>query len=339
MNRAACALTLIALAAVSGQARAQAPAALPVHIDYEGRAGCPDASTFTRAFAMRAPRVKLTSATEGAETLIVRFRSAPSGLDGILTAPGGAERVVHGQSCGEIVSALAVIASVVVASESAPAETSTPEPEATPKAEPPKAEPAPVDTSWSALAPSPPPPTPSAPAPSPWLFSVGVGVGVASGASPTLLASVDGFAEIAHAFGGIVEPAARLRLQRTALGGSDRIGGGARFDLTTGGADLCPVAVHTSSLRAQACLRGEGGELDARGNGVEPARSEARPWLAIGAVVRLRLEVGGPFFAELEGGALGLLVRDRFFVEPDTLVYRPPAVAANGSFGLGVAFR
>ena len=56
---------------------------------------------------------------------------------------------------------------------------------------------------------------------------------------------------------------------------------------------------------------------------MEPVRSESRPWFSIGPVGRARLEIAGPVFAELEVALLASGIRDRFYVEPSTTVYRP----------------
>jgi hypothetical protein len=154
-----------------------------------------------------------------------------------------------------------------------------------------------------------------------------------------LLLSVPVFVEVSLAPNRLVQLAARLRFERTVIGGGDASsGGGGQFGLTTGGVDLCPIGVRNGSLRAQPCVRGEAGGLFARGDRVDPVRSDVRPWLAFGALARLRLDLPGSLFGELEGALLGVVVRDRFVVDGASLVYRPPVVAATGSFSVGVAF-
>jgi hypothetical protein len=162
---------------------------------------------------------------------------------------------------------------------------------------------------------------------------------VISGAAPSLLLGVPIFVELARAPAGAFEPTARLRFERTVIGGGDAAGeGGGLFGLTTGALDLCPIALRSRLVRAQPCLRSEAGGLFARGSRVAAPRSEVRPWLGFGPVARLKLDLVGPVFAELEGALLALVVRDRFVVDGASLVYRPPLVAASASFAVGVAF-
>lgn len=174
-----------------------------------------------------------------------------------------------------------------------------------------------------------------------WTVSTGVGAGLVGGAAPRILLSVPVFVEVSRELGGIVEPSARVRFERTSIASTDGStgSGGARFVRTGGAADLCPIALRARSLRAQPCLRAELAALYARGRNIEPARSEVRPWFALGPVARVRVELVGPLFVELEAALLIAAVRDRFYVEPATLVYRPPAMGATTAFSVGLAFR
>jgi hypothetical protein len=146
--------------------------------------------------------------------------------------------------------------------------------------------------------------------------------------------SIPVFFEISRKDGGIVDPALRLRFERTATAASED----GAFSRTGGAVDLCPIALRARSLRAQPCARVELAALYAAGRAVDPVRSDVRPWFAAGAVGRARLDLSAPLFLELEGGMLFAIVRDRFLVEPGTLVYRAPLVGATTAFAVGVAF-
>jgi hypothetical protein len=99
---------------------------------------------------------------------------------------------------------------------------------------------------------------------------------------------------------------------------------------------VCPVRLLAWRLRLVPCLHGEGGALDAQGLGVSPERSEVRPWIAVGLLGRVRVVAISPFFLELSGGALVPLQRDRFYFEPDSTVFRPPAITGLAGAAVGL---
>ncbi len=319
------AVALLPLATTLRTARADDP--VPVRVDYQAHAGCPSTEAFTQEVLGRVSRARAATPGEQARTLVVRVRAAGAGLEASLAIREldgtVAERTVRGDRCPDLVTALAVIASVALDPV-----TREPAPDAAPDAAPPPPPPAPpVD---EARAPE--------PARARSTVSAGAGVGLAGGAAPVVLPGVLAFVEVSSERDGLLDPSARLRFGRTAVGGRAEGGPGARFGLTTGSADLCPIALEGWRLRASPCVRVEVGVLNARGSGVEPTHTEARPWFVLGPVARVRLDLTGPLFAELEGAVLAVVVRDRFLVDSTLQVYRPPPVAGAAGFALGLAF-
>jgi hypothetical protein len=351
---------------------------VPLSLEYEGAPGCTDADAFTREVLARAPRARIAAPAENARTLVARVRPRGThGYDGVLvvrdlSAPA-TERAVHAPSCGELVTALAVIAAVVIdpmtartgaidagiATADASNATGATDGGASANASANANANANANASASASAnasananandggaPSAPataagPPAADRPtggrrrgSNERWEVSAGAGGGAIGGSAPTLLFSVPVFFEIAHTEGGVVEPALRVRFERTATASSED----GEFSRTGGAVDFCPIAFRARSLRAQPCARVELAALFAKGRDVVPVRSDVRPWFAAGPIGRARLELSGPFFLELEGGVMLAMVRDRFFVEPGTLVYRAPLVGATTAFALGLAF-
>lgn len=167
-----------------------------------------------------------------------------------------------------------------------------------------------------------------------WAFSVGAHGGAVSGIAPNVVLLVPVFAELARSSGSLFAPAVRLRLERTGTGASAP----AQFTWTAASLDLCPVAVGTGRFDARPCGRLEAGVLDANGVDVRPARSGSRPWVGVGPVARGRFVLVPPLFAELELAADVPLIRDRFFVQPSSTVFRAPAVGWSATAGLGVRF-
>ena len=172
----------------------------------------------------------------------------------------------------------------------------------------------------------------------PWDWSVGAQAGLTSGVIPQTMFTVPVFLDVSRRSGDLFSPALRLRFERADSGTVSVVGAGADFTWTAGSADLCPVSWAPWRLRFWPCTRVEAGVLQAVGAEVTPTRSDARPWLTAGAALRARVTIYGPLFAEIEGTAFAPIIRDRFFVEPDTTIQRAPAVAAAGGAGLGVSF-
>ncbi len=329
-----------ALAAAATIRGVRADDFVPVQLEYEGPSVCPDGAAFTREVLARAPRARAAGPAERARALIARVKPGGGhGYDGVLIVrdTGGTttERAVHAPSCDELVTALAVIAAMVIdpmtAKTGAIDAGSALADATTDGAEPADAGVAPEPVPVPAPAPE--------PAPEPvrreaWEISAGAGVGVIGGSAPTLFFSVPVFFEVSRNGAGLVDPAFRMRFERTATAASES----GAFTRTGGSVDFCPIALRARSLRAQPCARVELAALAVSGRKVEPIRSNLRPWFTLGPVARVRLELGSPVFVELEGALLLALVRDRFFVEPGTLIYRAPLVGATTAFAVGLGF-
>jgi hypothetical protein len=168
------------------------------------------------------------------------------------------------------------------------------------------------------------------------VFSAAAGANgqVVSGPTPNALVTVPLFLELTRSSASWGQ-SARLRFERGS-GSSDQAGASADFTWTVVNVDLCPVVALSGTLRGDACVRTDVGALDAAGVGVVPTRTTSRPWVSLGAVARGRWEFTAPFFLEAEAAMLLPLVRDRFFVEPDTTVFRPAVAGWSAGAGLGM---
>jgi hypothetical protein len=350
--RGAAAVAVVALIGGATVRSVHADDLVPVQLEYTARAlaGCPDTEAFTREVLARAPRARLAAPSEHARTLAAQVRTTGArGYEGVLAVrdPSGptTERAVHAPSCTEVVTALAVIAAMVVdpvtakigaidagaSSAEAAADAAT---DASQSTSPPADDGSAPPIESAVPTALPPPLPPPGPAKDRWDVSAGAGGAAIGGSAPTLLFSVPVFFEVARQTGGTLEPALRFRFERTVTASSEE----GEFSRTGGSVDLCPIALRARSLRAQPCARIELAALYAKGRAVDPVRSDLRPWFAFGPLARVRLELAAPIFLELEGGVLIAGVRDRFFVEPGTLVYRAPVVGATTAFALGLAF-
>jgi hypothetical protein len=151
---------------------------------------------------------------------------------------------------------------------------------------------------------------------------------------PNVLFAVPLFVDVARAAGGFGQ-SARIRFERVS-GSTQQASAGADFTWTVVSLDACPFGAFSGALRADGCLRAVAGALDASGAGVLPPRSASRPWVSLGAAARGRWEFASPFFLEAEAALDFPMVRDRFFVEPNTTVFRPAVAGWGVAAGLGM---
>lgn len=168
-------------------------------------------------------------------------------------------------------------------------------------------------------------PRPPAAAPA-WQVAAGAGIARYSRIMP---ASVFGIS----AFGAARHDHLRLRIgfattQRAEVSVAD-------FRWTIGRAEVCPFAWTAGRFEAAPCGGFEAGVLDGRGTQVAMPTSDARPWLAPDATLRLALRFGRAAL-ELEGLVAAPLVRDRFVIVPTTTIHQVPAVTAGASASLAV---
>jgi hypothetical protein len=374
-SRARHLLTGAALAAAGASARgALADEGVAVRLDYSVARGCPDGAAFFDRIAARTPHVRVARPGEDARTLVVRVTGHGRRVQGQIAvrAPDGTEatRTVSGETCGDVVTGLALIAALAVdptADTSLTATTSTPAAAAAPThnatgSTTPAAAPAPAAPASSDATREPEkeadreapgdetaehaendatPETAAREATAPggrWEASFGAHGAIVSGAAPDALLTIPVFAEIARPVGGVLRPATRLRFERAGTGVPSG-GPGAQFTWTAASIDLCPLGLDEGRFLVRLCARAEAGALAATGVNVQPARSEARPWMSVGPVVRARWAPVSLVVVEAEAGAPVAAVRDRFFVEPSTTVFRAPAVGWTVAVGAGVLFR
>ncbi len=338
-----------------GVANAQASEAFGV--DYVALETCPTATSFVAKITARTRHVHLASRTERGRMLVVRVTPQSHHFVGRLTIrdPDGseAERSLSAASCDEVVSGLALIAAVVLdptaLSESPAPQDSSPVVDAGTSQD----EPAPAARPIALEPPSPerPSPVPSAKNPAlpaarrggetsrRWQVALGLHAAVAQGVSPYPLASVPLFVEIARTpESSPLAPTARFRFERPGGNSSASPAGSAHFTWTEASLDLCPIAWWgRPTLRAQACVRAEGGSVQAQALNTTPARNDVRPWFMVGALGSGRWVVEGPFFLEIEAALLVPILRDRFFLRPDTTVFRAAPIAYSASAGAGVS--
>jgi hypothetical protein len=274
----------------------------------------------------RTPKVRRGDGAAPARTFVVRLAATSDESTGhlVVRAPDGstAEREVVGDTCEEVVAALALVAALAV------------DPNATTRAMP---IPAPARPRPAAVVASP-APVPRAAPPAAARGAVSLDGLVATGVAPAPLVGAALAVAAAGPRRGWLAPTVRLGIAAASSGTVDVTGGKATFTSLTGALDVCPGDRLLGRWSLTPCVRVEGGVLSAAGADVVAPRTDAHPWGAAGALARAERRLPGGFFLELSGGARVPFVRTTFFFEPDVTIFRTAPVSGEFSAGLGLRF-
>jgi hypothetical protein len=228
-------------------------------------------------------------------------------------------RRVSGASCDEVVSALALVATLLVESSESATTTATPGPL--------------------------PPPIPRAtrvslPARTSeqtsrrqrWRFGVGVLYHAAVGPSPR--SGVEWLGGAMLPWGRQQEMLLELSFQSTLEQVQATPGGTGSFDWRSLSLLACPLRWPTAgTLALRPCALAELGDLVGIGLDTQNAAEQRMLWVAPGAALRLELVLWGPLRVELGLGGVVPLVRDSFYFEPRTdenVAFRVPSWGARG---------
>lgn len=360
VSRRALAVTLPLAACAGFATRAHADDDV-ARIDYRASAECPNAASFIAEIAARTNRTRLlpvdaVAPVDSTRTVTVAVTADRSAYRGALRiARAGSvtsERAVTGDTCVEVVSALALIAALeldpgastaaVPAPVAPPIEPSAPSPAAptaaplTPAVVPVPAPRAPPSTSFRSSA-------------SPGSMSaqhrVRVGAGIESdaiiGLVPSALLGGGAFAEAFAPWRG----APSVRLSAFGARASPRFTAsiGARVTLAGGRLEACPLAIGGAPLEVRFCAALDGGVILTRGIGVAHPVSVTKPWFSPGLRSRVAWTTPIGLFAELGAGITAPLVRYPFDYEVDGAnqpfqAYRLSPIGATVTVSTGYHF-
>jgi len=346
--RAVAVACAVAMLATAGAARADGPAPTEeaIRITYDGPAACTTEEAFFAQVAARTPRARLAGRDARARTFMVSLTKGSEASFGrlVMRAPDGAEseRDVTGDTCDEVVSALALVCALAVDPQAStrrlPASPPPPPPPPPVVALPPPPAPA-VVTPPAADTPFVPPRDMPAGEVRRWHLALALDASLAAGVSPSPLFGTPVTVEADLPAGPVLAPTLRLGFERASSGGGGSTGPTAVFTWTIAVVEGCPRRWQLGPVRLEPiCLRVEAGAVEGVGANVTPSHDLTRGWVALGAVARVEWAFWKPLFLDLEGGARFPLVRPTYFVEPDTTVYPVPVVAGVIQGGLGVRF-
>jgi hypothetical protein len=332
MPRASLSLAMIAVAFTAASTEVRAEGQEPVSIRVDGSIPCTSEADFFARVHRRAPGARSGQPGEPTRSFTIILEGAAPSMRGrlsIVRLDGrSSTREVTGESCTDVVDALALITAVDIDPDAARATPSERIAVETFPSTPDEREP--------------PPPTLVAPAPSePWHVSAGIEPSVTAGVAPQPLFGLPVFLELMSPSSGILSPSFALGFERTFNSTTEIPAGDAVFDLVGGFFQACPVAYSSSRLRAGPCLRFDAGLLQAagkKGKSLNSAQTDSGPWFALGLVGRANYQLGGPVFVGAQFG-LGIpLVPYQYRFDPDTLLGQTGRLHWRAGMGMAVRF-
>ncbi len=290
----------------------------PVQVRYSAPAGCSSREAFVRELALRTSRVRVLETPAAGATFVVELADRASGVVGQLRwlEPDGGEtaRSVSGTTCEEVVSALALIAAVLVDPESLTRSPTSPAPTVV---------------------------TPPEPERETWSFrpSFGAGARVATAVGPGWALGPNLELGLESEQNGRRGPALRLSFERLASPTESTRAGDADFTTTFGRLSLCPLRFpSTGALFAAPCAGFELGELHAEGTRTTGPDQVSLLWLAADPFLSLAYRPLRILSLELEAGGVFPLVRGRFIFAPAVPVFSIPIAGFSARAGLSVVW-
>jgi hypothetical protein len=289
-------------------------------LEYVAGAGCPDEAAFRAQLGSRLSAPIDTWSTQSVRVEAAAYSNGARGSLVVVDRSGtAARRVVDGATCDEVVSALALMAVVLLegSAERVPPPPSG-APEARPNPAPRRYEREPARTGSTVR------------------WAAGLHGVIAGGVAPSLAPGLRGFGEVGAPVAEPFIPSLRLSFAWTTDTHAQSAVGDTRFSFLSGRAEACPLRFGTK-LALVVCSSFDVGRV---AGDTRPAGTglQERLWLAPGVVLRLAWAATPFLDLELEGGATFPLFRYRFFVTPDSTVHQVPSVTGSGGLGLALRF-
>ena len=333
-GRAAGAAAVVLACVLASRPSAAQTNGTSIRLEYDAAEGCPGRDAFVARLRARTAHFEITLTDPLATTYRITLRSGDESRGQVESRePSGAPIVqaLHGPTCDEVADALALVLALALDTRAEDARA--------------------ADASALTAAPLPSPPVARVPASAPrerapdqpvdfrsrpprWAISSTAGVGVTGpffGPEAFLEASLVP-ASGDRSLSLLLD--ARLGASYRWSRAGNAFGDVAHLTRTSALLDLCPLRLASGRFEASACARGEAGALAGSGGSLDRTRS----YLAVGALVVAHWTLWDRVFAQVEGGAVAPLVRDRFLLD-GIVVYAVSPVDALGSVSAGVRFR
>ena len=333
----------------------------PIHVAYAAAAGCPSAQELMATLRESTARFRLAAEQEPARSFsieAIHAGAAAADTTGVPAERGYvgrltirdveshvAVREVRGDTCREVVAAVAFIAALAIDSNAVPARLGASpsglEPAAPVSPTSPASTAGPMAASPSDL------PRPPSPSSAETRVFAAIRAGGVTGASPGVTAFARLAAEVSRVVPGSIWTASiSLSIARGVTRDKTTPAGVAHLTWTTGRLDACVLrwAMTTNAMTGfELCPFLEAGVISGTATNTSAETPRDRGWFAPGALGRLSLEIAGPLVLEVEAGASAPIIRDHFYFVPGTStaneVYQVPAVSFFADAGVGVRIR
>jgi hypothetical protein len=298
-----------------------------VRLVYRTSEGCPRAEDFRAAVRARSEQIVFAPGDGSARTVKVTVVAQAKGAKGWLEVelPHGDFRIreLEGETCQDVVDALALVAALTIEStRAAPQFFRVPEPAPTPEA-PPEPEPATEPDTAAADV--------TEPVAEPLLeWAVGAQGMAAGGVAPRLMAGIGGFAELVW---GLVD----ARLTVVHLPPVDAPDAAGIFSATGARVEVCSPRIKGGNIVAAFPCVGLGGAwLRAEGDTGTAAHTN-KAFLDASLLAHLELGLTSMLWLDAQGGIVFPLTHYRFAVaNPDAVLFETPIAAGSLGIGLGV---
>ncbi|HMJ51168.1 MAG TPA: hypothetical protein VK540_03810 [Polyangiaceae bacterium] len=273
----------------------------------EGSLSCSSAEDFWGRVRARAPGARQAHAGEPARTFIIGVDASVSPLRGYLRVvyPDGrsSARDVEGESCAEIVDALALITALDVDPDAEKVTAVAPAPVGPPPPSPDARQP------WAtvpALAPQ-----------GSWHVLAGAHVNLTGVIASMVLTGIPVHLELLRASPALLSPSLAIGFERSFTATLNGEQADADFVLIRGFVLACPIAWTSGPARASPCVRVEAGALEGKGRNVVQPASDGGPWWALDLSGRATLKLWGPFLVDAQLGFGASLLRYDFQLDPN----------------------
>jgi hypothetical protein len=327
---------LLALPAILHALAALAADAIPVRVNYDAPASCPNQEVFYDAVRARTDRVRKAQGNEPRVDVNVRVTRGERSFHGemreVINQSETSTRSVDGETCKEVIEAL----SFTVALSFDP-EAHAPVP---PEASAPTAKPKPPP-----ISPAPPAPVivqPLSPTPSQATAPLELELGVSVLGTVVETAGFATGGALSAMLLRRANPSTSSALQLSLMFASTGLLTAPDDHRTRFGAlalDGCPFRYRTGSWELSPCALATVGFLELTGRGVAEPATVDRAWWSAGIDLQVALLLGRGVVFEGAFAATVPLVRHRYYTSsPDQVVTETPVVAPLLRLGLGYRF-
>ncbi len=335
LGRIVCCAAFVVLA-VSGLARPAAaePAGEPFRLEYWAEGRCPDAVEFARQIMTRAPLLRPARADEPALGFYAELSEDSGAATGRLTArtPDGREvqREVHGATCDDVATALALIAALM-ADPNQPLAVPATRPAVV--SAPAKIRRAPVQSRSADVGPG--------ISPRRWTFGVGAGLGFDSSIAPNPGYGLGVEFAAEPKSGSVWRPLFALSAIRAAASNTETRAGNASFTWLAFRAAVCPVRwPEDTPLFVRPCLFADAGILEGSVSLSGRTQDQSKSWFAAGGFLRVEALADEALSFQLDGGITAALKRDSFDSGSGAAsAFQVPSAGILGRIGLSYRFQ